>query len=206
MDQPFLLGVNYLPRKKAVYWWSDFDAGEVQEEFSIIRELGLSLVRIFLLWDDFQPAPDKISPECLNNLVKVSDIAASLNLKLDVTFFTGHMSGPNWAPRWMLHGEKPKYIKQVISGGKIVESGYLNPFSDEMVLRAEKYQLQTIVRLLRDHPAIWCWNLGNEPDIFALPPSDTIGEKWAAEMVETIHSIDPDPSGNLWFAYCQPAI
>ncbi len=158
MDQPFLLGVNYLPRKKAVYWWSDFDAGEVREEFSIIRELGLSLVRIFLLWDDFQPAADKISPECLNHLVKVCDIAANLNLKLDVTFFAGHMSGPNWAPRWMLHGEKPRYIKQVISAGKIVESGYLNPFSDEKVLRAEKYQLQTIVRLLKDHPALWCWN------------------------------------------------
>ena len=190
MDQPFLLGVNYLPRKKGVYWWSDFDAGEVQEEFSIIRELGLSLVRIFLLWDDFQPEPDKLSPDCLNNLVKVSDIAASLNLKLDVTFFTGHMSGPNWAPHWMLHGEKPKYIKQVISGGKIVERGYLNPFSDEKVLSAEKFQLQSIVRLLRDHPAIWCWNLGNEPDIFALPSSDTIGKKWAIEMVETIRSID----------------
>jgi endo-1,4-beta-mannosidase len=191
MNQPFILGVNYLPRKKGMYWWSDFDAGEVREEFSIIHELGLTLVRIFLLWDDFQPAPDEISATQLNNLITVCDIAASHSLKLDVTFFAGHMSGPSWAPRWMLHGEKPQYIRQVVSGGKIVNQGYLNQFSDELVIQAEKLQLRTVVQLLKDHPAIWCWNLGNEPDLFALPPSDVVGEKWASELVTVIKEVDP---------------
>ena len=45
-DQPFTLGVNYWPRRKAMYWWSNFDRGEVREEFAIIRDCGLSLVRI----------------------------------------------------------------------------------------------------------------------------------------------------------------
>jgi len=36
-----MLGLNYWRRRKAMYWWSDFDAGEVREEFSIIQELGL---------------------------------------------------------------------------------------------------------------------------------------------------------------------
>jgi endo-1,4-beta-mannosidase len=94
----FTLGVNYWPRCKAMYWWSDFDAGEVREEFAVIRELGLNVVRIFLLWDDFQPEPDSVSKEALDNLVKVADIAGENNLGLDVTFFTGHMSGPNWSP------------------------------------------------------------------------------------------------------------
>jgi endo-1,4-beta-mannosidase len=194
MSQPFILGVNYWPRKKAMYWWSDFDAGEVREEFSIIHELGLTLVRIFLLWDDFQPTPDEISVSSLQNLVAVCDIAESQNLKLDVTFFTGHMSGPNWAPRWMLQGDKPQYIRQVVSAGKIVDRGYLNQFSDEMVIEAEKLQLRTVVHLLKDHPAIWCWNLGNEPDLFALPPSDVVGERWASEMIRTIKEIDSSHS------------
>jgi endo-1,4-beta-mannosidase len=190
MADPFILGVNYWPRKKAMYWWSDFDAGEVQDEFALIRELGLSLVRIFLLWDDFQPTPDEVSSVCLNNLVKVCDIAAANQLKLNVTFFTGHMSGSNWAPRWMLQGEKPPYIRQVVSSGKIVDGGYLNPYSDEKVLKAEKFQLRIVVDRLKDHPAIWGWNLGNEPDIFALPASDVVGNHWAAEMEDTIRKID----------------
>ena len=190
MNNSFMLGVNYWPRKKAMYWWSDFDAGEVQEEFAIIQELGMSLVRIFLLWDDFQPEPDKILISSLNNLVTVADIAERNQLKLDVTFFTGHMSGPNWAPRWMLHGRKPLGIRQVVSEGKIVNRGYLNPFTNEKVISAEKLQLQTVVGLLKDHRSIWCWNLGNEPDIFAHPSSDITGEKWIVDMATTIHEID----------------
>lgn len=191
MNQPFILGVNYFPRRKAMYWWSDFDAGEVQEEFSIIRELGLSLVRIFLLWEDFQPSPDEISSRSLDNLVKVCDIAFENDLKLDVTFFTGHMSGPSWAPPWMLSGAKPPFVKQVVSAGKVVDQGYLNQFSNPIVLNAEKLQLKSVVSLLRDHPAIWCWNLGNEPDLFALPPDDLTGESWTSDMVKTIKQQDP---------------
>src|SRR5512144_2526398 len=98
-DDPFILGVNYWPRHQAMGWWSHFDAGEVREEFAIIGELGISLVRIFLLWEDFQPAPDRVDPLALQHLSTVCDIASELRLKLDVLFFTGHMSGPNWAPR-----------------------------------------------------------------------------------------------------------
>lgn len=93
-------------------------------------------MRIFPLWDDFQPSPNEVSLSNLKNLVTVCDLAERYHLKLDVTFFAGHMSGPNWVPRWMLRGDKPEYVRQVISGGKIFESGYLNPYSDELVLAA----------------------------------------------------------------------
>src|SRR5829696_4809154 len=76
----FTLGVNYWPRRKAMYWWNDFDAGEVREEFSIIREIGLNVVRIFLLWDDFQPQPTSVSKEAIDHLVKVADIAGENDL------------------------------------------------------------------------------------------------------------------------------
>jgi hypothetical protein len=33
-DQPFTLGVNYWPRRKAMYWWSQFEADEVRAEYS----------------------------------------------------------------------------------------------------------------------------------------------------------------------------
>lgn len=105
MEEPFVFGVNYWPRKKAMYRWSDFDIAEVQEEFAIIHELGLTLVRIFPLWEDFQSSPNEVSLSNLKNLVTVCDLAERYHLKLDVTFFTGHMSGPNWVPRWMLRGD-----------------------------------------------------------------------------------------------------
>lgn len=190
MTQPFLLGVNYWPRRKAMYWWSEFDPGEVHEEFALIREVGLSIVRLFLLWDDFQPTPDEVSPAALGHLVTVCDIANEYDLKLDVTFFTGHMSGPNWSPRWLLGGPVMPMFRQLVSGGRVVSGGYRNPYTDPVALRAQRLLLRTVVGRLKDHPTIWMWNLGNEPDLFAHPPDSATGQAWVRDMVGTIRELD----------------
>jgi hypothetical protein len=129
----FTLGVNYWPRRKAMYWWSNFDAGEVRAEFAIIKSIGMNVVRIFLLWDDFQPEPNMVAKDKLDDLVKVADIAAETGLGLDLTFFTGHMSGPNWSPRWLLGGDLPPkahqhWLRDVVSDGRTTDKGYRNMF------------------------------------------------------------------------------
>jgi endo-1,4-beta-mannosidase len=179
-----------------MYWWSNFDAGEVREEFAVIKSIGMNVVRIFLLWDDFQPEPNMVARDKLDNLVKVADIAAETGLGLDLTFFTGHMSGPNWSPRWLLGGDLPPsahqhWLRDVVSGGKRVDQGYRNMFHDEMALNASRLLLTTVVSALKGHPGIWMWNLGNEPDLFAWPHSSDEGAAWVKEMVSLIKSIDP---------------
>jgi len=77
---PFNLGVNYWPRKKALYWWSRFDPAEVADELALIRSLGIRLVRIFLLWEDFQPEPERVDPQALQNLEIVCDLAQACGL------------------------------------------------------------------------------------------------------------------------------
>lgn len=194
---PFVLGVNYWPRRKAMYWWSDFDPGEVKEEFAVIQSLGIRLVRIFLLWEDWQPRPDQVSADCLDALETVCDLAADLGLVLDVTFFVGHMSGPSWAPHWMLQPDQPMYpgVRQVVSGGQIVNCGYANPYGDPATVKASEHLLRTVVARLADHPAIGLWNLGNEPDLFAQPPDAESGRRWARGMVGLIRALGaPQPT------------
>ena len=176
-----------------MYWWSDFDPGEVRDEFDVIADLGLELVRIFLLWEDWQPSPGEVSPAALDAFGQVCDLASDRGLGLDVTLFTGHMSGPSWTPPWMLrpHEPKPDRIRQVVSGGRPVDCGYTNPFSDPLCLLAAETFLQTVVRRYRDHPGIAIWNLGNEPDLFAWPPSADAGRAWVRRMTARIHDLDP---------------
>jgi len=193
----FTLGVNYWPRKKAMYWWSNFDEGEVREEFAIIKEIGMNVVRLFLLWDDFQPEPNMVAKDKLDNLVKVADAAAENGLGIDMTFFTGHMSGPNWSPRWLVGGDLPpaahsQWLRDVVSEGKYTDKGYRNMFHDEVALDASRLLLKTVVGELKDHPGIWMWNLGNEPDLFAWPDTSDDGAAWVREMVGLIKEIDPN--------------
>ena len=190
----FLTGVNYWPRRKAMYWWADFDGSEVSDEFDVIASIGMDVVRIFLLWDDWQPRADTVSPERLRDLGVVCDLAAAKGLGLDVTFFTGHMSGPNWAPRWMLDRDAPwpsRHVRQVLSEGKVVGESYRNMFHDPDAIAAERLLLDTVVTEYRDHDGIWMWNLGNEPDLFAWPNSVFEGTAWVSQMTELIKELDP---------------
>lgn len=192
MTEPFTLGINYWPRTKAMYWWQNFDAGEVRDDFALISDIGMTVARIFLLWDDFQPTPDTVSEDCLKHLETVCDIAVDTGLELDVTFFTGHMSGPNWSPGWLLDknaGYPSPACNQLVSGGEIVDSGYRNMYTDETALNASRLLLKTVVSRLKDHDAIWMWNLGNEPDLFARPPD---GAAWVHEMKALINKIDSE--------------
>jgi endo-1,4-beta-mannosidase len=191
VSEPFLLGVNYWPRRKAMGWWSDFDIDEVREEFDLIAGLGLDLVRVFLLWEDFQPTPEATDPARLDHLTRVADTAAERGLRLDVTFFTGHMSGPNWAPRWLLDGSPPlPDARQLVSGGRVVDSGYRNPYTDPLVLDAQERQVRDVVGRLAGHAGVWAWNLGNEPDLFAVPPDAVSGPAWARRLASAIKELD----------------
>ncbi|MGH8949171.1 MAG: glycoside hydrolase 5 family protein [Acidimicrobiia bacterium] len=196
VGDPFPLGVNYWPRAKAMYWWSDFDRGEVAEEFDVIESLGMSVVRIFLLWDDWQPSADAVSPARLRDLGVVLDLAAERGLGLDVTFFTGHMSGPNWSPGWLLDPDAKRYpsphVRQVVSGGVVVDTPYRNMFHDLIALDASRLLLETVVGEYRDHPGVWMWNLGNEPDLFAHPHDAASGRSWVEEMTQLVKEIDSD--------------
>jgi len=191
MIDPFVLGVNYWPRRKAMYWWANFDADEVREEFAIIRELGMTVVRIFLLWDDWQKTPDTVDADCLKNLGTVCNIAAENGLGLDITFFTGHMSGPNWSPGWLLdHSEPLPAPKKLVSGGKEVNVWYRNYYTDEVAQQAQKLLVMTVMQEYHDHPGVWMWNLGNEPDLFAVAPTHEIGNRWLDEMLSLMRGID----------------
>jgi endo-1,4-beta-mannosidase len=94
----FRLGINYWPIGSAMGMWKQLDRGEVAEDLAQIAEAGFDCVRIFLLWEDFQPEPDEVSTERLEDLVAVADAAREAGLALVPTLFTGHMSGANWVP------------------------------------------------------------------------------------------------------------
>ena len=98
----FRLGINYWPARTAMRWWTDFDSAELSSDLARISDSGFDSIRIFLTWEDFQPAPHTVSTRMLDRLILVTDLAAQASLAVMPTLFTGHMSGVNWIPYWWL--------------------------------------------------------------------------------------------------------
>lgn len=174
-------------------WWKGFDAGEVRNEFTRVRAIGCDVVRIFLLRENFQPDPESVNGTALAHLEVVADAARDAGTGLDVTFFTGHMSGPNWVRTWLLGGDTfpaPGIQQVVLGGAKVVPGHYRTLFTDPVAITASHLLLTAVVTTWRRHPAIRCWNLGNEPDLFSWPPDHLTGGAWVRKMADTIKSVD----------------
>ena len=121
-----------IERKVAV-----FDLGEVREEFAQIASWGLRLVRICLLWEDFQPEPDRVESSALVNLTRVLDVAHGHGLQVMVTLFVGNMSGAMWFPRWAFGAPDQGIQRMQICAGQQMSRTIRDLYADPAMLRAE---------------------------------------------------------------------
>lgn len=192
----FRLGINYWPSNTAMRWWQRFDEKVVEQDFARIRGAGFDSVRIFLLWEDFQPAPDRISEQALTHLVRVADAAHASSLSLLPTLFTGHMSGVNWFPRWALDPESrsdplptaPRF--RIVSGNQVIRGSAKNWFSDVTVGNAQERLAAAAAEALCGHPALWAWDLGNENSNCCVPPTHAAAVEWLERMSTCIRAAD----------------
>ena len=171
-------------------WWSKFDLAEVEADFGRIAACGLDSVRMFLTWEDFQPAPDQVDQWMLERLVEVADLAGGLGLALIPTLFTGHMSGVNWIPTWALGGSSRDPRFRVVSGGRVIDTGLRNWYTDSAVGDAQVLFAAEAAAALAGHEAVWTWDLGNENSNCVIPPTRSAARAWLARLSSAIRSAD----------------
>jgi endo-1,4-beta-mannosidase len=173
-------------------WWSDFDPAEVGADFERIGGAGFDSVRLFLTWEDFQPARNTVDTGMLDRLVTVADLAGREGLALMPTLFTGHMSGVNWIPQWALGGSDGDDRFRVVSGGRPVESGLRNWYTDPEVGAAQVLMAAAAATALAGHGAVWAWDLGNENSNCVQPPNRAQARDWLQRTTAAIRRADPE--------------
>lgn len=189
MDTEYRVGVNYWPARTAMRWWRAFERAEVERDFAKIAAAGCDSVRLFLLWDDFQPSPDAVSSRALSRLVEVADVAGASRLTLVPTLFTGHMSGANWIPHWALGGSGMGRFP-VVSGDVVADRIPRNWYDDATITDAQALLAREAAAALRGHPALWAWDLGNENSNVCVPATRDLARSWLARMADAIRASD----------------
>jgi endo-1,4-beta-mannosidase len=183
----FVLGVNYWPRSSAMAMWSRFDPAEIDEDFARIAALGLDVVRFFLMWEAFQPAPERIAGDALAHFERVLESAHRHGLRTMPTLFCGHMSGVNWLPPWALDPGRPAGRFRTMAGGSVSPHG-IGDFYGGPLLAAQRVQAKALAERARNHPAVLAWDLGNEFSNLREPASTRAAAEWSAVLTDDLQT------------------
>jgi endo-1,4-beta-mannosidase len=164
----FLLGVNYWPRKLGVRMWRGWDEAAIMDDAKVMRELGVVAARVFVKNEDFADEDATPYPDMLLKLKRLLDILGGHDVAAFITLLVGHMSGKNWRIPWLRFEElyKPHTIRKTV---KFIE---------------------TLVRELKDHPAVAGWILSNEVSLTMKAGSREEAISLLKIFSETVRSID----------------
>jgi endo-1,4-beta-mannosidase len=173
-DMTFELGINYWPRRRAMYMWIEHDLAEVRDEMAHIADLGFDVVRLFLLTRDFLPGPRTVDAAMVGRLVDVCRVASDAGLRVVPTLVVLNMSGRVWWPDWMRDARgEPRDL-------------YADP-----VLRAQELLAESCARALAGSGAIRAFDLSNEIDDAQRPRTREAGAGWALRLATAIRRHAP---------------
>ena len=162
----FFTGINYWGSKSAINMWSEFDAASIEEDLRLMRDAGITHLRVFPLWSVFQPLhalytkvayeytfgeqplPDTpagragVCEEACAHFEEFCALCEKYGMKLIVALITGHMSFRTYNP--------PAF------DGKAL-------LSDPTVIKWQIRFVKYFVTRFKGQRAIVAWDLGNEP-------------------------------------------
>ena len=172
----FELGINYWPRRQAMYMWRELDLVEVRDEMLHIADMGFDTVRLFALTQDFLPEAGRVDVAMVDRLVQVARIAAEARLNIVPTLLVINMSGHIWWPAWMLDAAG--------TPGDL--------YADPELLRGQELLLCTCARALAGDRAIRAFDIANEIDDARRPSRRAHARAWAALMASALRRGAPD--------------
>lgn len=190
------LGCNYWASNSGIYMWRNFDIAAIEKDFAELSKHGLSLLRIFPLWNDFQPVTvmksvfntfrevrmkDDLPLEgsylteagidevMMERFRQVLDLAEKYNFKVIVALLTGWMSGRMFVPEAVSH---------------------LNLLTDPMAISWEVRFIKAFVKTFKDHKAIKVWEPGNECNCLGTVGNSESAYCWLATITDAIRAVD----------------
>lgn len=188
----FMLGCNYWASNAGALMWERWDADAVEKDLKVLSENGVSYMRVFPNWRDFQPVKvmrewagreyeyvmtDESFPTNENYLdetmlARFNDfcgIAEKYNIKLIVGLLTGWMSGRLFVP-------------PVLEG--------LNLYTDPTALLFEMRFIKGFVNAAKHQKSIFAWDLGNECNCLTYTEHRNTAASWTALVSNTIRAYD----------------
>jgi endo-1,4-beta-mannosidase len=185
-------GVNYWPRRQYVNMWKNFNLPEIKEDFELIKKFNMEVVRFFLLWEDFQPEPDKVDLQQLDHLNQLLSVLDELGIKAIITVFNGLMGFTRYLPSWVMSSTiettADKYKRFNLVNGHISHHIPKNFYTD--LSESQQLLLASVGQVTREHSSVWMLDLANEPNFIQVPTLQEASQ-WIKVMRACFKAADP---------------
>ncbi len=189
----FMLGANYWASNAGADMWRHWDPEAVAHDLDLLAQNGMNVLRVFPNWRDFQPVkPAFTGNHALREYIMADDswpenpyyldetmldrfsafcrMAHERGLRLIVGLLTGWMSGRLYIPSAL-------YEKNV--------------YTDPVALYFEQLFVKGFVLRMKNEPAIYAWDLGNECNCMDEAKNRVEASNWTATIVHAIRAYDP---------------
>jgi endo-1,4-beta-mannosidase len=100
------------------------------------------------------------------------------------------MSGVNWLPAWALESGEEAQRFRIVAGGKVVRARLKNWYGDQGIINAQALLAREVAGALKDHPALWAYDLGNENSNCVVPPTCEAAVAWLETITGAIRAVD----------------
>lgn len=192
MTNNFMIGVNYWASNAGTAMWSRWSPECVEKDLETLSKNGVSYLRVFPLWSDFQPVkpmytggnffkeyrmedeslcdnPYYLSAVMLERFDKFLDICSRYDIKVIVGLITGFMSGRTFVPP-AVYGK--------------------NLYSDSTALMFEQKFVKGFVSHFANREEICAWDLGNECNCMSVSESRESVYVWISLITDAVKSQD----------------
>lgn len=166
----FPLGVDYYPHDSEagapnLWYGGDFDA-----DFDAFRRARITLVRVYLSWNIFEPQVGVYSEQALSRLRELIQSAGAHRLSVIVCFFA----------------RAPEGALASVSWGRDK-----NPRTDPYLIERQAALIRHVVETHRDDRAVFGWQLADEAFCAAFESGAALGS-WVQAMRDTVREFDDE--------------
>lgn len=189
----FMIGCNYWASNAGAEMWREFDPNCIEQDIIDLSELGITYLRVFPIWRDFQPViplmsarmelyqysmegdkapsnPFYLDETMLERFSQFLDICGKYHIKVLIGLITGWMSGRLFVPPAV-------YGKNLIT--------------DPVAQYFEQLFIKGFVERFKDRPEIYLWEPGNECSCLSAVESRYEASSWTAMICNAIRAADP---------------
>lgn len=189
----FILGCNYWASNAGAEMWRDFDIDAIKKDMEILASHGVSHIRVFPNWRDFQPVmpiytdagsfaeyrlegerksenPYYLDEVVLERFSLFLDVCEKHSIKVIVGLITGWMSGRLFVPPAL-------YSKNIITD-------HLAQYFQQLFIRG-------FIERFKDRETIIAWDLGNECNGMSPVEERFQAANWTSIVSNAIRSADP---------------